>query len=99
MLQRSSDILSSADLLEFIGDMEPGLSPKRMMSQALKRCRTMTGAEAGTMFEISGYGKNRYLRPVCMQNDKIRLRMKDFYLPVASKTIAGHIAVSENRFA
>jgi HD-GYP domain-containing protein (c-di-GMP phosphodiesterase class II) len=64
----------------------------RLMDRVLRRTRELTDAEAGTIFIARGRAGGRYLEPIRIQNDAIRVKKADFIVPVDESSIAGHVA-------
>jgi len=58
------------------------------------KSRLMTGAEAGTIFIVRKKGQQRWLEPVSLQNDVVRIGGRDFIVPITTKSIAGFVASS-----
>lgn len=79
------------DFLAFV-EGQGQTSLKRMLAKVLEKSRALTDAEAGTVFLVRQKGRQRYLEPMSMQNDAIRVRKRDFIVPVGEGTIAGYVA-------
>jgi len=83
-------------VLEFLEFMEAQgkQSVQAMLNSLLQKSRNMTRAEAGTIFILHTTGGKRHLKPVCLQNDAVKVKKADFNIPVGKGTIAGHVALT-----
>jgi HD-GYP domain-containing protein (c-di-GMP phosphodiesterase class II) len=81
------------DFLEFV-ERQPRQSVRELLDKILKQSRTLTGAEAGTIFIVRSRGGQRWLEPASIQNDVIRIAAKAFIVPITPKSIAGFVAGS-----
>ncbi len=81
------------EFLEFV-EGQPRQSVHQLLDKILLKSRLMTGAEAGTVFIARRGGKRAWLEPVSIQNDAIRVRSRDFVVPITRTTIAGYVADS-----
>ena len=79
--------------LEFI-ESEPNQSLRALSARVLRKCREVTGAEAGTIFMLHGRGRGRQLEAVSVQNDVVRARSTVFTLPVDQTSIVGYVATT-----
>nr|WP_246512810.1 HD domain-containing phosphohydrolase [Azospirillum picis] len=77
--------------MEFI-EGAPNQSLRALSDRVLRKCREVTGAEAGTVFMLRGQGKGRRLEAVSAQNDLIRTRSTLFTVPVNQTSIVGYVA-------
>ncbi len=98
MAKRSKSPVSAAgsehpvfEFLKFI-ESQSGLSVERLLDRILLKSRMMSTAEAGTIFLIRTVRRRRWLEPVSIQNDVLRIRRTDFRIPVGGETIAGYVA-------
>lgn len=79
------------DFLQFV-EGQKNQSVRELLDRILRKSRLMTKAEAGTIFIVrKGKGK-RWLEPASIQNDVIRVRTRDFIVPIGPGSIAGHVA-------
>jgi HD-GYP domain-containing protein (c-di-GMP phosphodiesterase class II) len=60
----------------------------------LRKCRDLTGAEAGTIFILRGTGRHRQLEAVSVQNDLVPMSNATFVVPLKVTSIAGFVADS-----
>ena len=81
------------DFLQFI-DGQPQQTLAQLLARTLQQIRTLTRAEAGTVFILHQRGEKRWLAPACTQNDRIRVKRADFIVPVGPGTISGYVAHS-----
>ncbi len=83
-------------VLEFLEFMEAQgkLSVDALLDNLLRKSRDMTNAEAGTIFMLHSAGGKKRLKPVCLQNDLVKLHKDDFDIPVGKGSIAGHVAAT-----
>ncbi len=81
------------EFLEFV-ERQPRQSVRQLMDKVLLKSRLMTGAEAGTIFIVRKKGQQRWLEPVSLQNDVVRIGGRDFIVPITTKSIAGFVASS-----
>ncbi|MBT7757999.1 MAG: transcriptional regulator, partial [Rhodospirillaceae bacterium] len=81
------------EFLEFV-ERQPRQSVRQLMNKVLLKSRLMTGAEAGTIFIVRNKGAQRWLKPISLQNDAVRIGSNDFIVPITTKSIAGFVASS-----
>jgi HD-GYP domain-containing protein (c-di-GMP phosphodiesterase class II) len=83
-------------LLEFLEFIEATPTPRvhDLLDRVLFKSRTLTGAEAGTIFIVRRSGRRRFLESMSIQNDRIDMAAQRFTIPVNSKSIAGHVALT-----
>lgn len=83
-------------VLEFLEFMEAQgkQSVGALLDSLLHKSREMTSAEAGTIFILQTKGKERRLKPMCLQNDAVKVKKANFDIPVGKGTIAGHVAAT-----
>lgn len=83
-------------VLEFLEFMEAQgkQSVDALLDSLLRKSRDMTKAEAGTIFMLHKSGSKKRLKPVCLQNDVVKVRKTNFDIPVGKGTIAGHVATT-----
>jgi hypothetical protein len=79
--------------MEFI-ESAPNQSLRALSDRVLRKCREVTGAEAGTVFMLRGQGRSRHLEAVSAQNDVIRARSALFTMPVDQTSIVGYVAAT-----
>jgi HD-GYP domain-containing protein (c-di-GMP phosphodiesterase class II) len=81
-------------LLEFLEFIEATPTPRvhDLLDRVLFKSRTLTGAEAGTIFIVRRAGRRRFLESMSIQNDRVDMATERFTIPVNSKSIAGHVA-------
>lgn len=79
--------------LEFI-ERAPDQSVRALTCRVLSKCRELSGAEAGSVFIVSGRGRHRVLEAMALQNDVVRTSGKSFKIPVDTASIAGHVATT-----
>ncbi|PWC85369.1 transcriptional regulator [Azospirillum sp. TSH100] len=79
--------------LEFI-ESAPNQSLRSLSDRVLRKCRELTGAEAGTIFMLRGQGRHRHLDAVSAQNDVIRAKPTLFSVPVSQTSIVGYVAAT-----
>ncbi|CAO3406231.1 HD domain-containing phosphohydrolase [Azospirillum largimobile] len=79
--------------MEFI-ESAPNQSLRALSDRVLRKCREVTGAEAGTVFMLRGQGRGRHLEAVSAQNDVIRARSALFTVPVNQTSIVGYVAAT-----
>ncbi len=93
---RVGDMTASDQALEFLEFVEkqPRQSVRQLMDKVLLKSRMMTGAEAGTIFIVRKKGQLRWLEPISLQNDVVRIGSSDFIVPITTKTISGFVAAS-----
>lgn len=77
--------------MEFI-ESAPNQSLRALSDRVLRKCREVTGAEAGTVFMLRGQGRGRHLEAVSAQNDVIRAKSALFTVPVNQTSIVGYVA-------
>jgi len=81
------------DFLEFV-ERQPRQSLRELLGKILHQSRSLSGAEAGTIFIVRSRGGQRWLEPASIQNDVIRVTPKAFIVPITPKSIAGFVAGS-----
>ena len=81
------------EFLEFV-ERQPRQSVRQLMNKVLLKSRLMTSAEAGTIFLVRKKGAQRWLQPISLQNDAVRIGGNDFIVPITTKSIAGFVASS-----
>lgn len=92
-------------IVEFLKEIDrtPGQAPRELLDTILRECRKFTTAEAGTIFLVGSEkpilpaGKNppdRWLEPMSLQNDAIRLEPTQFVIHVDVTSIAGYVATT-----
>ncbi|HJM93373.1 MAG: HD domain-containing phosphohydrolase [Alphaproteobacteria bacterium] len=81
------------EFLEFV-ERQPRQTVRQLMNKVLLKSRLMTGAEAGTIFIVRRKGQQRWLEPISLQNDIVRIGNQDFIVPITTKSIAGFVASS-----
>ncbi|MDP6345977.1 MAG: HD domain-containing phosphohydrolase [Alphaproteobacteria bacterium] len=81
------------EFLEFV-EMQPRQSVRQLMDKVLLKSRLMTDAEAGSIFIVRHKGQQRWLEPISLQNDAVRIKGRDFIVPITTSTIAGFVASS-----
>lgn len=81
------------EFLEFV-EGQGQQSVHQLLTKILRKSRLLTQAEAGTIFIVRGRGKSRWLQATSVQNDAVRVRTKDFVIPVGPGTIAGYVAAT-----
>ncbi|MFP5516316.1 MAG: HD domain-containing phosphohydrolase [Alphaproteobacteria bacterium] len=79
--------------MEFI-ESAPNQSLRALSDRVLRKCREVTGAEAGTVFMLRGQGRSRHLEAVSAQNDVIRTKSALFTVPVNQTSIVGYVAAT-----
>lgn len=79
--------------MEFI-ESAPNQSLRALSDRVLRKCREVTGAEAGTVFMLRGQGRGRHLEAVSAQNDVIRAKSALFTVPVNQTSIVGYVAAT-----
>lgn len=79
------------EFLEFF-EWAPSGTIKALTAKVLEKCRSLTSAEAGTIFIVRGHGKGRRLEAVHTQNDAIRAKSAVFVVPIDVGSIAGYVA-------
>jgi len=65
--------------------------PRTLLSLILKRCREMTGADAGSVYVLEGEGApaEKSLHFMLSQNDSLQIDFQEFTLGVDAKSIVG----------
>ena len=88
------DLVSAAQVLAFLEFVEgqQNQTVQHLLDRVLEKSRTLTKAEAGTIFIAHQRGARRWLEPVSVQNDAIKVRRTDFIVPFGAGTIAGYVA-------
>ena len=81
------------DFFRFV-DAQPTMASTRLLSRILLKFRRMAGAEAGTVFLVSGRGAHRALSAAAVQNDRVRIRLSELRVPIDGGTIAGYVALT-----
>jgi HD-GYP domain-containing protein (c-di-GMP phosphodiesterase class II) len=81
------------EFLEFIEYSKPQ-PVAELLSRVLLKSRTLTGAEAGSVFIVRGRGKTRRLEAADIQNDRVELEPGSFVMPVNTSSIAGYTATT-----
>ncbi len=81
--------------VEFI-EQAPNPSVRTLSDRVLRKCRELTGAEAGSVFILRGQGRGRRLEAVSVQNDVIRAKTASFTIPVDLASIVGYVAGTGN---
>ena len=81
------------EFLEFV-ERQPRQSVHQLMDKVLLKSRLMTGAEAGTIFIARTKGRQKWLEPVSLQNDVVRIGGADFIVPITQNSISGFVAAS-----
>ncbi|MBT7756774.1 MAG: GAF domain-containing protein, partial [Rhodospirillaceae bacterium] len=81
------------EFLEFV-ERQPRQSVRQLMDKVLLKSRLMTGAEAGTIYIVRERGRQKWLEPISLQNDVVRIGSRDFIVPITTKSIAGFVAAS-----
>ena len=76
------------EFLEFF-EWAPTGTIKALTAKVLEKCRSLTSAEAGTIFIARGHGKERQLEAVHSQNDRVKTPHKVFVVPIDTSSIAG----------
>jgi len=79
--------------VEFI-EQAPIQSLRAVCERILAKCRSLTGAEAGTIFIVRRQGRRRWLEAVSAQNDSLPAADAAFVIPVDETSIAGYVAVT-----
>ena len=79
------------EFLEFF-EWAPSGTIKALTAKVLEKCRSLTSAEAGTIFIVRGKGKGRRLEAVHTQNDAIRAKSAVFVVPIDVGSISGYAA-------
>jgi HD-GYP domain-containing protein (c-di-GMP phosphodiesterase class II) len=85
----------SANLvIEFLAFVEgqSRQSLSELLGRILMKSRLLTRAEAGTIFVVRKQGRERWLEPAEVQNDAIKVKRRDFVVPIDTGTIAGYVA-------
>ena len=78
------------EFLEFIEYSKPQ-PVAELLSRVLLKSRTLTGAEAGSVFIVRGRGKTRRLEAADIQNDRVELKPASFVVPVNTSSISSSI--------
>ena len=83
-------------VLEFLEFMEAQgkQSVEALLNSLLQKSRSMFRAEAGTIFILHTTRGKRHLKPVCVQNDAVKIKKTDFDIPVGKGSIAGYVAAT-----
>ncbi|MGH7886424.1 MAG: GAF and HD-GYP domain-containing protein [Candidatus Binatia bacterium] len=86
--------MSAPQVVEFLEFVEgqKNRSVQDLLDKVLTKSRLLTKAEAGTIFLARQRGKQRWLEPASVQNDRIAVRRADFVVPFGPGTIAGYVA-------
>lgn len=77
--------------LEFV-ESQPRQSVTSLLHNVLLRSRQMTGAEAGAAFLVKHKGRQSWLEPASVQNDRVRPRPGQRAMPVIPSSIIGYVA-------
>ena len=78
------------EFIEFI-EQQPN-TVQGLMRRVLSRCRSLSSAQAGTIFILRRRGRQRFLHSVSVQNDLIKISREGFIIPVGRQSIAGYVA-------
>ncbi|MFP6747433.1 MAG: HD domain-containing phosphohydrolase [Alphaproteobacteria bacterium] len=81
------------EFLEFV-ERQPRQSVRQLMDKVLLKSRLMTGAEGGTIYIVRKKGQQKWLEPISLQNDAVRIGSSDFIVPITTKSISGFVAAS-----
>ena len=81
------------EFLEFIEYSKPQ-PVADLLSRVLLKSRSLTGAEAGSVFIARGRGKTRRLEAADIQNDRVELEPASFVVPLNTASIAGYTATT-----
>ena len=87
----SSDVV--LDFLRYVEEV-PSKNISKLLDRVLSKSRVLCRAEAGTIFTVVRKNDGNWLKPVNVQNDRIRVSCKDFLVPIDDRTIAGHVALT-----
>jgi HD-GYP domain-containing protein (c-di-GMP phosphodiesterase class II) len=68
--------------------------PARLLETILTRARLLTSADAGSLFLVEAAAGGDGLRFALAQNDTVPLEFRETVIPLASPSIAGHVARS-----
>lgn len=79
--------------IEFI-EHAPDQSVRALSARVLAKSRELTGAQAGSVFIVSGSGRKKMLEAVALQNDVVKASAASFKFPVNLQSIAGYVAVT-----
>ncbi|MBI3710661.1 MAG: HD domain-containing protein [Proteobacteria bacterium] len=80
-----------AEFLEFI-EAAPQPAVRDLLQRVLLKSRTLTGAEAGSIFILRHKGRGKWLEVASLQNDVVKIEEKALTLPVDRSSIAGYVA-------
>ena len=92
----TSDVV--LDFLRYVEE-KPTRNTSKLLDRVLTKSRMICRAEAGTIFTVIQNSKGDWLKPVNVQNDRIRVRCEDFLVPINNSTIAGHVATTGKSLA
>jgi len=81
------------EFLEFVEAL-PRQSLQQLLSRVLQKSRMLTGAEAGTIFIVRRKRKGAILQAVNVQNDRIKLCVDQFEIPISNNSISGFVAMT-----
>src|SRR5262245_46952170 len=81
------------EFLEYI-DRHPGQSLNEVLAKTLRKSRLLTNAEAGTIYLKREDATRRWLEPVSLQNDLIKLSPANFTIAIDRSSIAGFVAAT-----
>jgi len=81
------------DFLSFVEGQGPQSLP-RLMDKILLKSRLLTEAEAGSIFIVRGPPQSRRLEAVRVQNDRVRVRLKDFTIRLDAPAIAAYVGAT-----
>lgn len=79
------------ELIEFVESLE-AQSLESFLNQILTKLRQITGADAGTIYILSKARTKTHLKPISIQNDKIKLRGEKYSVPLESESIVSFVA-------
>lgn len=81
------------DFLSFVEGQGPQPAPQ-LMGKILLKSRLLTEAEAGSIFIVRGRGPTRRLEAVRVQNDRVRVTLKGFTIPLDAPAIAAYVGAT-----
>lgn len=79
------------ELIEFVESLE-AQSLESFLNQILSKLREITGADAGTIYILSKARTKTHLKPISIQNDKIKVRGEKYSVPLDSEAIVSYVA-------
>lgn len=79
------------ELIEFVESLE-AQSLESFLNQILTKLRAITGADAGTIYILSKARTKTVLKPISIQNDKIKIRSEKYSVPIDSEAIVSYVA-------